>query len=118
MRLNYITLMVRDLERSLAFYQELAGLHVVRRLTPGPGEIAFLANGEGETMLELVHFDHAEPVSAKGLVISFQAEGDLAALRETALRLGHRPSEIVAQGPKPAHFTLPDPDGIVVEFSV
>ena len=45
MKLGYITVMVRDLERSLAFYQELAQLQVVRRFRPGPGEIAFLANG-------------------------------------------------------------------------
>ena len=47
MKLGYITVMVRDLERSLTFYQELAQLQVMRRFRPGPGEIAFLANDPG-----------------------------------------------------------------------
>ena len=116
-KLGYITVMVRDLERSLAFYQELAQLQVVRRFRPGPGEIAFLANGVGETMLELVAFPDAEKVCAQGLVASFAAEGGLEGLRQKAAGLGYAPSEIFDHPPKPRHFTVPDPDGITVEFS-
>ena len=54
MKLNFITIFVQDLERSVSFYQTVAGLQVVRRLQPAVGEIAFLANQEGETMLELI----------------------------------------------------------------
>ena len=74
MKLGYITVMVRDLERSLTFYQELAQLQVMRRFRPGPGEIAFLANGAGETMLELVAIPDAEHVCTRGLVVSFAAK--------------------------------------------
>ena len=117
MKLGYITVMVRDLERSLAFYQELAQLQVVRRFRPGPGEIAFLAHGVGETMLELVAVPDAEKVCAQGLVASFAAEGSLEGLRQKAAELGYAPSEIFDHPPKPRHFTVPDPDGITVEFS-
>lgn len=118
MKLNYMTIMVRDLEKSLAFYQELAGLKLVRRFNPGPGEIAFLANGAGETMLELIQFDHAEKVEVKGMVLSFLAAEDLAVLREKALQLGYAPTEIISAGPKPDHFKVIDPDGIVTEFGL
>ena len=116
MKLNFITFMVRDLKASMAFYQELASLKVIRRMSPPAGEIVFLANEQGETMLELIEFAQAAKVEATGMVLSFSAEVDLKTLRGKALTLGYAPSEIIAAGPKPAHFTLLDPDGIVVEF--
>lgn len=118
MKLNYITFMVRDIEKSVAFYQELAGLHVMNRMSPGPGEIAFLANEKGETMLELIEFEGVEKVITKGMVMSFSAKDELEELREKAITLGYSPSEIITRGPKPAHFTVADPDGIIVEFGV
>jgi len=69
-------------------------------------------------MLELIEFDNTEKVSVKGMVMSFAAQEDLAVLRQRALDLGYSPSEIIAQGPKPAHFTVTDPDGIIVEFGI
>lgn len=118
MKLNYITFMVRDIEQSIKFYQDLAGLEVVRRFNPGMGEIAFLANGKEETMLELIQFDHAENVMTKGMVMSFQAKEHLADIREKAVLLGYSPSEILSKPPKPDHFTVSDPDGVLIEFSV
>ena len=117
MKLGYITVMVRDLERSLTFYQELAQLQVMRRFRPGPGEIAFLVNGAGETMLELVAIPDAEHVCTRGLVVSFAAEGSLEGLRQKAAELGYEASEIVDHPPKPRHFIVSDPDGLTVEFS-
>lgn len=62
MKLNYITILVKDLEKSLAFYTELVGLKIIRRFNPGPGEIVFLANQEGETMIELIGFSEEKYV--------------------------------------------------------
>ncbi len=118
MKFNFITFMVRDIKKSLDFYQNLAGLQIVRRISPEAGEIVFLANKENETMLELIEFSGVEKVKVKGMVLSFSAEGPLEELRAKALELGYMPSEIIAKGPKPAHFTLKDPDEIIVEFSV
>lgn len=116
MKLSYLTIMVRDLEKSIQFYEALAGLNVVKRFNPGMGEIAFLADGKDGTMLELIAFDGAEKVETKGFVMSFLAQTDLNALREKALSLGYQTSEIINQPPKPAHFVVIDPDGIAVEF--
>lgn len=118
MKLNFITIMVRNVEKSVDFYQKMVGLQVVRRFNPGMGEIVFLANAEGETMLELIEFANVEKVLTKGMVMSYQADANLEALREKAIELGYAPSAIISGGPKPAHFTVPDPDGIIVEFSI
>ncbi|MEG0249350.1 MAG: VOC family protein [Peptostreptococcus sp.] len=118
MKLNYITIMVRDIKKSLAFYQELADLKAVNSISLEDGEIVFLANVKGETMIELIEFKDAEKVSTKGMVMSFLVENDFEKLREKALSLGYTPSEIIDIGQKPKHFTVEDPDGIVVEFSI
>lgn len=117
MKLSYITIMVRDLEQSLRFYQELADLRIIRQMEPPMGKIVFLANKEGETMLELIEFKDSEKVETKAMVMSYAAETELEALREKAVSLGYEPSEIVDQAPKPRHFTVADPDRITVEFS-
>lgn len=118
MKLNYLTFMVRDIDKTIKFYQELAGLKVINRLNPGMGEIVFLSNGEEETMLEIIQFEQVEKVNAKGMVMSFKANSELEALREKAVSLGYDVSEIMNRPPKPIHFTVKDPDGIVVEFSI
>lgn len=118
MQLSYITFMIRDIEKTIDFYEKLVGLHVVNRFNPGMGEIAFMSNTDGETMLEFIQFEDVEKVSTKGMVISFRVEEDINELRQKADELGYNPSDIIERGPKPKHFTVSDPDGIVVEFSV
>lgn len=118
MKLNFITFMVRDIKDSLVFYQELVGLQVMNRISLNEGEIVFLANDKDETMLELIEFKGVEKVTAKGMVMSFSVENELEEVRAKALALGYFPSEIIERGPKPKHFTLADPDGLIVEFSI
>ena len=117
MQLNYITLSVRNIEKSIEFYTELVGLKVVRTIEPPMGKIVFIQNSGGETMLELVQLDPLEKVSAKGLVFSFSAIEKLSAMRERAKEMGYQPSEIISQRPKPDFFTVVDPDGLTIEFS-
>ena len=117
MKLNFITIMVRSMEKSLTFYQELVGLQEVRHMSLEQGEIVFLANGKEETKLELIEFKDREKVQVKGMVMSYLAKEPLEMLREKAIMLGGSPSDIIKQGPKPRHFTVEDPDGITVEFT-
>lgn len=117
MKLNYLTIMVRDIEESLKFYQELVGLHIIRRFNPEMGKIVFLANAKNETMLELIQFDTGEKVLIRGMVISFEADEKLEVLRLKAVELGYKPTEIITHPTKPKYFRVLDPDGIMVEFS-
>lgn len=117
MKMNYITIMVRDLERSLELYCGLLSLKPVRELNPPQGRIVFLADRQGDTMLELIQFDGAGKVAASGIVFSFLADRPLAELKGQAESMGFRASEIESNPPKPAHFTITDPDGLVVEIS-
>lgn len=120
MKLNAITLMVRDMDKTIAFYRELAGLKVIRRYSPGaadPSDIAFLADAEGDTALECIQDLESEKVMARNLTLCFTARGTLDALRDKAVHMGFNPTEIISRPSKPPYFTLTDPDGIRVEFS-
>lgn len=118
MKLQYITLLVRDLEKSMAFYRDVVGLEVARRFNPGACEIAFLQSGVDEAMVELVQLDGGEKAAARGLVMSFKCVGRLEDAWARARGLGYAPGEICGCGPKPAYFQLPDPDGVTVEITV
>ena len=39
MKLNYITIMVKDIEKSVMFYEKLVGLKVIRKMHPGENRI-------------------------------------------------------------------------------
>ena len=117
MKLNTITIAVTDMERTIAFYRAMAQLKVIRRFNPGQGEIAFMADREGDTAPEFVQRPELEPVRATGLTLRFQTRGALEPLREQAFAMGYAPSPIQSQPPKPVHFTVTDPNGLRVEFS-
>lgn len=117
MKLNYITIMVRNLSDSLKFYKELAGLKELRKIELPHGNIVFLANNEGETMLELIEMPDSEKVQTKGMVISFTVEDELETVHDKALAFGYKPSDIIEHAPKPKHFTVKDPDEMIIEFS-
>jgi len=110
--------MVKNIEKSVAFYKDLVGLQEIRRISLEAGEIVFLANKKSETMIELIEFTGSETVMTKGMVISFLANAELEEIRDKALALGYAPSKILTKGPKPPHFTVADPDGVVVEFGI
>ena len=119
MKLSTITIMVRDMDKTIAFYRELAGLKVIRRFSPGasdPSDIAFMPDADGDTALEFIQDAEAEKVVARNLTLGFAARGALDELRAKAVHMGFSPTEIISRPPKPLYFALSDPDGIRVEF--
>jgi len=54
MKYVWTTIMVKNMEESLAFYQEVLGLKLNRRFSPNPNmDLAFL--GEGDAEVELIY---------------------------------------------------------------
>ncbi len=107
---------VRDLEKSIRFYEEFVGLTVQKRLSQGNDwRIAFLADREGATQIELVEMPEGVKVETKGLTICFQTE-DLDGLRIKALDWALNPSDIRFPDPENRYFYVYDPDGLSIEF--
>lgn len=117
MRMKHITFRVKDLEQSIRFYEQIAELKIMRRFQAGPAELAFLANCEGETQVELVCIPQGQTFEGKGMFVCFEAA--LAALEEKhalAVARGLNPSQIQEPGDGSRYFYVYDPDGVSVQL--
>ncbi len=117
MHIQHITFYVRDLERSIAFYETMTELTVAERFKAGPGEVAFLSHGPGETQLELVCMPGGKQFSGQGLFVCF-ATDKLDAMHERAKARGLEPSPIQNPDPATRYFYVYDPDGVSVQLRV
>jgi len=116
MKFCWSTLMVKNLEESLKFYQEIVGLKVSRRFQAGPGmEIAFL--GDGDTKIELICNGSSEEINV-GKDISWGFEVDsldraLSLIKEKGLEIHSGPFR---PNPNIKFFYVLDPNGLKVQF--
>ena len=115
MHFLHLTFRVRDVEKSIRFYEEFVGLAIERRFTMGDWEIVFLADQPGATQIELVYMPEGVKVETKGLTVCFQTE-DLDGVWEEATRQGLNPSDIRHPDPQSRYFYVYDPDGVSIEF--
>jgi lactoylglutathione lyase len=109
------TIIVRDIEKSIAFYEILAELSLIRRFQDGPAELAFLANKAGETEIELVSTQNMQVLEGKGFFICFITD-NLDEMRELALSKGLNASDIRIPDEKTRYFYVYDPDGVSVQL--
>lgn len=117
MHIKHVTLMVNDLDKSIEFYETITELTISRRLKAGPGEIAFLTNGSGETEIELVCMPQGQKFEGKGMFICFETD-KLDALHKLAQERGLNPSAIQNPGDDTRYFYVYDPNGVSVQFRV
>jgi lactoylglutathione lyase len=116
MKFCWSTLMVKDLEESIHFYQEVVGLSVSKRFLAGPRtEIAFL--GDGETKIELIHNDgDGESFSGEGISWGFEVESLDAAMnlvKEKGFEIQGGPFQ---PNPHTKFFYVLDPNGMKIQF--
>lgn len=116
MKFLWSTLKVRNMEESIAFYEDILGLKTNRRFQAGPDmDIAFL--GEGETQIELIEEKSRTEIEL-GQDISWGFEVD--SLEEMKERLQKRGVEILAGPFQPNPFTrfiyILDPNGLKIQF--
>lgn len=118
MKILWVAQYVRDLDRSLAFYQSITDLGVLRRFPAGPGvEIAFLGNGEsGETKLELIADRNHAPGQPTGSVSVGLAVTSVQAQRSHCVGQNLALHQDVRETPSSWYFSVRDPDGLVVQF--
>jgi lactoylglutathione lyase len=116
MKFCWSTVMVKNMEESLKFYQEIVGLTIDRRFKAGPGmEITFL--GEGETKLELIHDSNFEDVNiGKDISLGFQVNSVdemMNFVKEKGLEIHSGPFQ---PNPNIKYFYILDPNGLKIQL--
>lgn len=111
MFIPHITIYTTKLDESIAFYEQVTGLHVVADQRPN-APIVFLANGEGETRVELI-LDPDNAYTGGGIAIGF-ATDDVEAERARLAALD--PTPMISPNPHVKFFFVKDPNGVTVQL--
>jgi len=117
MHIKHVTLMVKNLEESIEFYETVTELTILRRFNAGAGEIVFLTNGEGETEIELICMPQGQKFEGKGMFICFETD-KLEEMHKLVLKKGFNPSAIQFPDDGTRYFYVYDPNGVSVQLRV
>lgn len=115
MRIKHITLRVKDLEKSIKFYEEMTELKVDRSLEAGPANLVFMKSGENQTEIELLHIENDETFSGKGMFICFECD-KIDEMHKFAEKKSYNPSPIQDPGDGSKYFYVYDPDGVSIQL--
>lgn len=116
MKFSWCTIMVKNMEESLKFYQEIVELPINRRFQANP-DMEFCFLGDGETELELV-CDRKATVKNQEDTFSLGFEVDslermIDFIKEKGLELAAGPFQ---PNPQVKFFFVRDPNNIKVQF--
>lgn len=115
MHIHHLAIMVNHLEESIEFYEIITKLSISRRFKAGPGEIAFMTNGKGETEIELIYMPQGQKFEGKGLIICFETD-NLEAFHELSMSKNLNPSDIQNPDIENRYFYVSDPNGVIVQL--
>lgn len=74
MKFSAVSISTRDIDQSVAFYQNVLGLELFAMSSPFPGQkIAVLKDVEGNS-IELIQNENTKPFAGEGIKISFVVE--------------------------------------------
>lgn len=113
MKMQHITIQSGAFDEAVKFYQEIVGLKIVGEIN-GPHHIAFLANGEGETAVEIIDNPDAA-YEGSGISIGFTVD-DVEKFRDELIEKGFEPGPMISPNPNVKFFFVKDPSGVSVQF--
>lgn len=116
MKFCWVTINVKDMEKSLQFYQEVIGLNINRRIKPNPDmEIIFL--GSGETQIELIYNKEANDITiGKDISLGFvvdSIEQIVEILKKKNIPIHSGPFQ---PNPSIKFIYILDPNGVKIQF--
>ena len=115
-KFSWATIIVRNMEESLKFYQEIVGLSLNRSFTTSEGaEFAFL--GAGGTEVELIHDPSRDDLySGQGIALGFHVDSldeMMEYVKGKGLPIHSGPFQ---PNPSTRFFYVLDPDGLKIQF--
>ncbi len=115
MHIHHLAIRVKNLEKSIWFYETLTQLTVAKRFQEAPAEVAYMTNGEGETQIELIAIPENQTFRGLGFFVCFETD-TLDESHAIAKREGMNPSDIRSPDPQNRYFYVYDPDGVSVQL--
>ena len=114
MKMLHVTIQTNQFESEIEFYEKEVGLTIQRDMRPVK-DLAFLANGEGETCVEVLRNPDAEDAGNQNLSIGFKTE-DAEKKREELIAAGYDVTPMISPMPDVKFFFVTDPAGVRVQF--
>lgn len=115
MNIKHVTLRVKDLEKSIKFYETITELEVSRRFKSGIAELAFMANSNGGTEIELLHIPEGQTFEGKGMFICSDTD-KLEEMHTIAKDNDLNPYPIQYPDDGTRYFYVYDPDGVSIQL--
>ncbi len=116
MKFLWCTIHVRDLEKSLRFYQEIVGLDVLNRFGGAAGPQFVFMGGEG-SQIELICDGKDKPVDlGKDISLGFEVKSldeTMAFVQKNGIPIHIGPFQ---PNPRVRFFHVLDPDGLSIQF--
>jgi lactoylglutathione lyase len=110
----HITIMSKDVDTSVDFYQNVVGLELVRDNRGTEHPIAFLQDADRTVSIEVA----GNPDSAftgSGLAVGFEVD-DVEALHAELEGQGYAPGPVLSPDPHAQFFFMDDPNGVNLQF--
>ena len=124
--IHHVTLLVADVERSLAFYRNLLGMRLVKQTVNDDDQSArhFIfgdAEGRPGTLITCLEYPYLELVrvgrgSTHQFALAVESEAELAAWRDYLVSRGIPTTEVMDRSDFKSIY-LRDPDGHIVEIA-
>lgn len=115
MRMMHVTIMTKQLNESVRFYEEQVGLTIQRDMRDNPEhQIVFMSDKFGGTCVELVHNPGAAYYGG-GISMGFEVE-DIDKEYEKKEELGLKPGPMISPNPHARFFFVKDPNGVDIQF--
>ena len=114
MKMLHVTIQTKFFEEEIEFYENVVGLTLQRDMRPVK-DLVFLANGEGETCVEVLRNPDAEDTGNPHLSIGFKTD-DVEKKREELVAAGYHVTPMISPMPNVKFFFVKDPAGVNVQF--
>lgn len=114
MKMLHVTIQTSKFESEIGFYEKEVGLTIQRDMRPMK-DLVFLANGEGETCVEVLNNPDAVDAGNQNLSIGFKTE-DVEKKREELAAAGYEVTPMISPMPEVKFFFVTDPAGVRVQF--
>lgn len=115
MKLLHVTIQTNQFEEELHFYQEIAGLKIIRDMREHGRNMVFLADRNGDSEIEIIENLSARKIESQSVSIGFQTD-DVTKKYEELKALGFDVSEMIRPNPHVQFFFVKDPAGLRVQF--